>query len=95
MYDVHMRLQTHSGGIELTMRISRWTYSTGGRPLLIMQKHEGRGCGQPGSRKMAMCFETVLLGCPVTPTEARNGKARPNIKCLGGKVSDSEHFVVI
>jgi len=23
-----------------------------------------RGCGQPGSRKMAMCFETVLLGCP-------------------------------
>ena len=44
---------------------------------------------------MAKCFETVLLGCPVTPTEARNGKARLNIKCLGGKAWNSEHFSMI
>jgi len=65
----------------------------GGRPLLICRNV--RGCGQPGSRKMAKCFETVLLGCPVTPTEARKGKVRPNIKFLGRKASDSEHFVMI
>jgi len=35
------------------------------------------------------------LGCPVIPTEARNGKPQLNIKCLGGKASDSEHFVMI
>ena len=41
-----------------------------------------------------MCFEIVLLGCSVAPNEAQNGKVQLNIKCLGGKASDSEHFVM-
>jgi len=39
-------------------------------------------------------FEIVLLGCPFAPSEAPNGKVQLYIKCLGGKVSDSEHFVM-
>ena len=44
---------------------------------------------------MAMRFEGVLLGCSVTPSKARDGKARLNIRSLGGRTSDSEHFVMI
>ena len=39
-----------------------------------------RGCGQPGSRKMAMHFKIVFLGCFVAPSKARNGKVQLNIK---------------
>ena len=46
------------------------------------------GRGQPGSRKMAMWFEGVLLGCSVTPSKARDGNVRLNIKSLGGRTSD-------
>ena len=42
-----------------------------------------------------MQFEGVLLGCSVTPSKARNGKLQLNIMSLGGKASDSEHFVMI
>ena len=44
---------------------------------------------------MAMRFEGVILGCSVTPSKARDGKVRLNIKSLGGRTSDSEHFVMI
>ena len=37
-----------------------------------------------------MHFEIVLLGCPVTPTKACNGKAQLNIRSLGGKASKLE-----
>jgi len=42
------------------------------------------GCGQPGSRKMAMRFKIVYLGYSVVPSEARNGKVRQ-----GGDLPDS------
>ena len=44
---------------------------------------------------MAMRFEGVLLGCSVTPSKERDGKVRLNIQSLGGRTSDSEHFVMI
>ena len=44
---------------------------------------------------MAMRFKGVLLGCSVAPSKVRNGKVRLNIRSLGGKTSDSEHFVII
>ena len=44
---------------------------------------------------MAMRFEGVLLGYSVTLSKARNGKVRLSIKSLGGRTSDSEHFVMI
>jgi len=53
-----------------------------------------RGYSQPRSRKTAMRFEIALLGCSVAPSESWNGKVRLNIKCLGGKASDSEPFGV-
>ena len=44
---------------------------------------------------MAMlAFRDCAFGMLFTPSEARNGKVRLYIKCLGGKASDSEHFVM-
>ena len=40
-------------------------------------------------------FWGALLGCSVTLSKARDGKVRLNIKSLGGRTSDSEHFVMI
>ena len=42
---------------------------------------------------MAMRFEGVYFWD--APSEAQNGKVRLDIRSLGGKVSDCEHFVII
>ena len=65
---------------------------------LIMQECEGARSTRKSQDGHAARFEGVLLGCSVTmvtPSKARDGKARLNIRSLGGRTSDSEHFVMI